>query len=807
MRPLTNVCCRSLVVILGALVLAGCGQSTLVPLTAVPAPVELPQLPGPDAALSPIRSSSAPGVTVDGDGFAAEGGGGNYSPGGDTYAVVPGGGEDVAFAQYNLPFVDDARPVTLSINAGTATAQGGAEALPMSYWLGIADFTTFRWEWHGPLTASTTIPLNTIELRERYVSANGTMSFVVFTTGGAPSTPENPQGLNGVTISTSVTGTSTTYFPTKPHLALVDSLAAGDGKNISAAQSSKRASALDPSQYVTVIWEHVQAMTPEDQQNEAFQYQVFRQGSLDPLPVPIGSELAPEERYVDPLDNASVAEPPIPGETYEYFVRAINPNGFTPLNSAGTIQVQLLPPAGVSASSGAFDDHIQVRWTKAEGASSYNIYRDDQLLATVGNVALYDDTTVPDLEEHLYEVQSVNPFAVSVRSTPAPGHMLQAIEEYTLAEITPPNGVISMVWAAFNPLTNQPVASYVDEGQHSQTQAGGLNLYEFDPMNPEAASNGWVYSMPVSHTSYNYGMPAQFLFTPTGDLGIFYSRTTPDWEYHFVLRTADGIVRPTEFISGGGGWSSRLSWDSVNEQFGMVSPDYFDDVQSVLVFTTGTPSNFVRPAVGTPLIPNGVQTNYDFAFDSNGVPYIAYVNVPGDPLNVWVVHAGTWQTLTLDPSPCYGVNIAPGSDGKMFILYQHPGELRISEGMIDPAFNNLFTDSQVTTGQFTGYLYYYTTALAVDGQDQPHIIFPTDLGAQKLWYWYRDGQGWTAPAIPLVKNFFGPGQDYQPEDGELDWNDSFYIDGRRVALALDANGKPLCVYNHDIYTLKAKLFR
>jgi hypothetical protein len=595
MRPLTNVCCRSLVVILGALVLAGCGQSTLVPLTAVPAPVELPQLPGPDAALSPIRSSSAPGVTVDGDGFAAEGGGGNYSPGGDTYAVVPGGGEDVAFAQYNLPFVDDARPVTLSINAGTATAQGGADALPMNYWLGIADFTTFRWEWHGPLTASTTIPLNTIELRERYVSANGTMSFVVFTTGGAPSTPENPQGLNGVTISTSVTGTSTTYFPTKPHLALVDSLAAGDGKNISAAQSSKRASALDPSQYVTVIWEHVQAMTPEDQQNEAFQYQVFRQGSLDPLPVPIGSELAPEERYVDPLDNASVAEPPIPGETYEYFVRAINPNGFTPLNSAGQITVVLLPPSGVSASSGAFDDHIQVKWTKAEGASSYNIYRDDALLATVGNVASYDDASVPDTEDHIYEVQSVNPFAVSVRSAPAPGHMLQAIEEYTLAVTVDPNGEVSMVGAGFNPLTGQPVASYVDDGQYSQTEPGGLNLYEFDPANPAAAANGWVHSRPVSHGDFNSGIPAEWVFAPNGDLGIFYGRTTPDWEYHFVLRTADGTVRPTELINPSASWPTHVAWDSVTDEFGMCSIAYFDGVNQVIQYTTGTPSNFVQP--------------------------------------------------------------------------------------------------------------------------------------------------------------------------------------------------------------------
>jgi hypothetical protein len=201
------------------------------------------------------------------------------------------------------------------------------------------------------------------------------------------------------------------------------------------------------------------------------------------------------------------------------------------------------------------------------------------------------------------------------------------------------------------------------------------------------------------------------------------------------------------------------------------------------------------------------KTNYDLAFDSSGHPYIAYVAQPGDPLQVWYVHAGTWQTLDVDLSPCYGVNIAAGSNNKMFILYQHPGELRLAEGYIDTDFSNHFTDSQVNTGMFIGYLWYYGTALAVDALDQPHVIFPSNVGGEKLWYWYRDGQGWTAPAIPLVKNFFGPGQDYQPEDGELDWNDSFYIDGRRVALALDANGKPLCVYNHDIYTLKAKLFR
>ena len=180
--------------------------------------------------------------------------------------------------------------------------------------------------------------------------------------------------------------------------------------------------------------------------------------------------------------------------------------------------------------------------------------------------------------------------------------------------------------------------------------------------------------------------------------------------------------------------------------------------------------------------------NYDIAFDSAGDPYIAFVDGLGKPLNLWWQTGSTTNIATLDAGACYGVNLAAGQNGKMFVLYQHLGEIWLSEGQIDKqTFESSFVNSQVVANNSLDYLEDYSTGLAVDSQNQPHIIYPTDTlteGDEKVWYNYRDAQGWGTPY-------------------ELDFNGLTYIGARRCAIALDSSDKPLCVYTHDGYTLKA----
>jgi hypothetical protein len=129
----------------------------------------------------------------------------------------------------------------------------------------------------------------------------------------------------------------------------------------------------------------------------------------------------------------------------------------------------------------------------------------------------------------------------------------------------------------------------------------------------------------------------------------------------------------------------------------------------------------------------------------------------------------------------------------MFILYQRPGELRLAEGQIDKqTFDSSFVTSLVDDNVFLGYLRAYTTDLAVDSANQPHIVYPSDTltaGDEKLWYRYRDALGWQEPY-------------------ELDNNpDTTYLDARKCSIALDASNRPLCVFAHDPYTLKAVWFK
>lgn len=70
------------------------------------------------------------------------------------------------------------------------------------------------------------------------------------------------------------------------------------------------------------------------------------------------------------------------------------------VNSAGTgygstVQILTKPaaPTSVSATDGTYTTKVVVTWTKSTGATGYYIYQGGVYLATVGDVATYDDTT------------------------------------------------------------------------------------------------------------------------------------------------------------------------------------------------------------------------------------------------------------------------------------------------------------------------------------------------------------------------------------------------------------------------------
>ena len=81
-----------------------------------------------------------------------------------------------------------------------------------------------------------TLVLNSDEIRERYVSANDEMTFMILTDCSDVEPGEgNPEGLTAVEIDCSYTEASDEYFFTAPHYPVITDLRLGNGKGSSAA--------------------------------------------------------------------------------------------------------------------------------------------------------------------------------------------------------------------------------------------------------------------------------------------------------------------------------------------------------------------------------------------------------------------------------------------------------------------------------------------------------------------------------------------------------------------------------------------
>ncbi len=108
------------------------------------------------------------------------------------------------------------------------------------------------------------------------------------------------------------------------------------------------------------------------------------------------------------------------------------------------LQAALAPPANVQASDGEFTDHVALSWEPSSGATGYAIYRDATTapIATVGDVAAWDDTTVADMYCHTYWVQATLDAELSALSSPDLGFLAQAPQ---IASVSPLGGVTGTI--------------------------------------------------------------------------------------------------------------------------------------------------------------------------------------------------------------------------------------------------------------------------------------------------------------------------------------------------------------------------
>lgn len=323
-----------------ALLCASCGgQDSVAVVPAQPAGAALawPDFPGDGTPGSPPVYRIASGaVAIDGAQYVSQSGlynrADNVVP--NSFDIIPGGGNwRLAYARYSLPGLDTQRPVSLDLRvSSTPLLPGQTYNLPLSYYVGVSDYTINSWHWFGPYTETRTrVTLNdqSTDQLDRCVSstaAGDVLQIIIATVAGKEfSTRENPVGVTAVRVETLTVNTSGTNYPdyhaTRPHYAPINAIGTPNGKG---------PSMLDRRLYVQLTWEH--QIDQYGANFAAHSYDIYRQGPDDQQAVLIGSVPAPTEEYIDPVDNSSGIPEPVPGTTYSYFLRANNAAGNTPLD-------------------------------------------------------------------------------------------------------------------------------------------------------------------------------------------------------------------------------------------------------------------------------------------------------------------------------------------------------------------------------------------------------------------------------------------------------------------------------------------
>lgn len=199
--------------------------------------------------------------------------------------------------------LDKQRPVRLEVEAESQDGEGNPEQGGL-YFVGLYNFTRNAIEWFGPYSANASIVMNDATHRDSYLCGSNSVAdwrrgaFCIDIARG-----DDLLGVAPCIKSIAVTVNSTT-LPCNPHY--VPDLAASAGAS-----------------GITLTWTHVAALGPEDEQNTAVSYEIWRKVST-PLPAVrelLGTVDAPTATYLD----ATAA----PGTPYVYYVRAVNASGGT----------------------------------------------------------------------------------------------------------------------------------------------------------------------------------------------------------------------------------------------------------------------------------------------------------------------------------------------------------------------------------------------------------------------------------------------------------------------------------------------
>lgn len=140
------------------------------------------------------------------------------------------------------------------------------------------------------------------------------------------------------------------------------------------------------------------------------------------------------------------------------------------------------PPTAVQATDGAFTDKVVVTWVKSINATGYKIYRDSTTtqITTLGDVNIWDDTTVPDKKTHTYWVKAIQGAEESSLSASDTGYLSVVTTLTAPTNVQATNGTftnkISVTWAKVGAATGYKI--YRDTPDYPLTTLGDVNTWD-----------------------------------------------------------------------------------------------------------------------------------------------------------------------------------------------------------------------------------------------------------------------------------------------------------------------------------------
>jgi hypothetical protein len=394
-----------------------------------------PQFPGggrdaPASSPALLRTASGTQLVLHGADFGTQSaGGGSYAPDASgKYVLAPalGGAEAGAAAQhqawaiYRFDGLDAERPFELDTDASQAPAAPGGPPAALRYFVAVANYTRWNWDWFGPFNTDAQLTLNAAAkgaqpaVNERYINSTGTLYACIFvdSSGIAPE-GSNTQGQAAVALSTVTVDAGTATVATKPLFLAPAGWKTGSSQRWP--DAAKRSSALQPAQFPVVSWTNFTEDLLQYHACQAETVRVYRQGPGDAAPLPVGEIAAGQAKFTDPLDCAGGVAAAQGGTTYRYLLQAVNAAGVTPPSATPYFTVPMLPPQGLQATQDLpGGTGTQVSWTASDGALRYRIGRsltaDASTAVEVGSAdapALsFLDTTAPPGQYFWYFVRA-----------------------------------------------------------------------------------------------------------------------------------------------------------------------------------------------------------------------------------------------------------------------------------------------------------------------------------------------------------------------------------------------------------------